>query len=171
MIVANGTQEKRTARMWKPVTCLLLLAAVVLIVAVVSTNVARRSYTVPSSVTVRAMGRNFQWHFTYPGPDSTIDTADDVFAERTLYLPPNVDVELLVNSDDYVYTLSLPDYGVKEIAVPDLTHTLRFHTTTSAEIDVRVDPLCGFRFYHDEIMGRIVIKDRDDFPAKYGSGV
>lgn len=146
-----------------------VLAVLVLAYVVVSRGPTSKSHSLPPLIVVRAVGRDFQWHFRYPGPDATLETADDVVGSRTLYLPPDVDVKLDLTSDDYVYTMSLPKHGLKEIAVPDMTHTLRFHTETGAEIDLLVDPMCGFRFYHDEIMGRILVQERDDFFSRFGS--
>jgi len=126
------------------------------------------SPTCHAPVIVEATGRNFQWWFRYPGADGDLGTPDDIQSNRFLMLPPDVDVTILLASEDYIYTMSLPPYGLREIAVPDLIHKLVFHTKTWEEFDLLVDPLCSFRFYHDEVMGRVSIAPRRDFSTWFG---
>ncbi len=120
-------------------------------------------------VTAEVIGREFQWWFRYPGSDGRLGTRDDIESERFLMLPPGVDVTLLVTSDDYVYTLTLPGYDLKQIAVPGLIHELHFRTHATGTFDLLVDPLCGFRYYHDELMGQVVIEPRSDFAESFGT--
>lgn len=120
-------------------------------------------------VTVEAKGRDFQWSFHYPGADGELGTPDDLQSDRLLMLPPDVDVTLLLTSDDYIYTITLGPYGLREIAVPDLVYQLQFHTARVEEFDLMVDPLCGFRFYHDEVMGHVSIAPRTDYSTWFGT--
>ncbi len=106
---------------------------------------------------VEATGRDFQWHFRRAGTDQEIGTADDIPAGTTLHLPPETDVELLLESEDYVYVFSNAELQLREIAVPEMTHSLRFRTPVGGTFDLLVDPICGFRFFHDPLMGRITI--------------
>ncbi|MAG92757.1 MAG: hypothetical protein CMJ48_03255 [Planctomycetaceae bacterium] len=108
-------------------------------------------------VLVEATGRDFQWHFRLAGTDQEIETADDVPAGTTLHLPPETDVELLLESEDYVYVFSNAELRLREIAVPEMTHSLRFRTPVGGTFDLLVDPICGFRFFHDPLMGRITV--------------
>ena len=75
---------------------------------------------------------------------------------------------MLLNSEDYIYVMSLPGYAEKEIAVPDLTFEIRFATRGKDRIDIIVDPLCGFRLLHDEFMGKVVVDQRRDFAIYFG---
>ena len=106
---------------------------------------------------VEATGRDFQWHFRLAGTDREIGTTDDVATGTTVHLPPETDVELLLESEDYVYVFSNVELRLREIAVPEMTHSLRFRTPAVGTFDLLVDPICGFRFFHDPLMGRIAI--------------
>ena len=119
-------------------------------------------------MTVEAIGRNFSWWFRYPGRDGVRGTADDVELRRKLYLPPDVPVTLVLKSEDYIYVMSLPGRDLREIAVPDLEFELSFRTQPAEEFDLLVDPLCSFRFYHDEVMGHVVVAARDDYTTYFG---
>jgi len=121
-----------------------------------------------SPVTVQATGREFEWWFRYPGPDALLGTADDVESERLLILPLHVDAELLLTSEDYIYSMTLPGYAPKEIAVPEMTHRIAFRTRGEERFELLVDPLCAFRYYHDDVMGYVQIEARDDFERWFG---
>jgi heme/copper-type cytochrome/quinol oxidase subunit 2 len=73
----------------------------------------------------------------------------------------------LITSDDYVYTLSIPQLGLRQIAVPDLNFTLKLHTPAEGAYEVIADPLCSVRLFHDEEMGRIVVQSEAAFDSWY----
>jgi cytochrome c oxidase subunit 2 len=123
-----------------------------------------------SPLIIKVTGRDFQWHFLYPGADSTLGTSDDVNVDKELRLPVGSDVELQLTSDDYIYFLSLPPFRIKEIAVPDLTYRMRFRTTEVDSFDLPSDPMCGLRFFHDELMGHVTIQSPSAFEAWYRNG-
>jgi hypothetical protein len=66
-----------------------------------------------------------------------------------LHLPLETDVVLKLESDDFIYIMSNPELGLKQIAVPELTHTLKFHTARIGPFELLADPLCGWRPLHD----------------------
>ena len=153
---------------YKYVLLLLVLPLAAFLTYLFLTPQLPQSSSSRKSVIVQVTGHDFQWSFRYPGADGKLGTPDDVRLNRLLILPPNVDVTLLLTSEDYIYLFSLPPYGLREIAVPDLTHKLLCHTTTVKEFDLMVDPLCGFRFYHDEVMGHVSIAPLKDFNVWFG---
>ena len=111
-----------------------------------------------STVPIEARGRRFHWSFRYPGLDRQLGTPDDVVVERNLRLPSGHSVELSLESEDYVYSLSCPSLGLKEIAVPDLTHVIRFETDVPGSHALVTDPMCGWRPFHDDLMGQIIVE-------------
>jgi heme/copper-type cytochrome/quinol oxidase subunit 2 len=126
------------------------------------------SATTPDApLTVRATGHEFFWRFRFPGPDAKFDTDDDVRVEKEVHLPLGRDVVFLITSDDYVYTLAIPKLGLRQIAVPELTYTMDFHSASPGSFDVIADPLCRVKFFHDESMGRIVVQSASAFEAWY----
>lgn len=158
------------ARIWRCRPILLLL--VLLLSAFLAYPLLTRERTLSRSwsepVIVEATGSDFQWLFRYPGADGDLGTPDDIRSSQLLMLPPGVEVTLLLKSEDYIYIITLPSYGLREMAAPGLTHKLVFHTTKAEEFDLLVDPLCGFRFYHDELMGHVSIAPRTDYSAWFG---
>jgi heme/copper-type cytochrome/quinol oxidase subunit 2 len=112
-------------------------------------------------------GHEFFWRFRFPGPDAQFDTEDDVHVEKEVHLPLERDVVFLINSDDYVYTMAIPGLDLRHIAVPELTYTIQFHTTSSGSFDVIADPLCGVNLFHDEFMGRVIVQSKSAFDSWY----
>jgi heme/copper-type cytochrome/quinol oxidase subunit 2 len=139
-----------------------------LLAAAVAVSGCGRGAAWSSPVTVQAIGREFEWWFVYPGPDAVLGTEDDVESQRELVLPPHVDAQLRLTSDDYVYSMTLPGYAPKEIAVPEMTHEITFRTRDEESFDLSVDPLCAVRLFHDDVMGRVRIESREDFARLFG---
>jgi len=122
----------------------------------------------PSQLSVEVTGHEFAWNYRLPGQDGELDTADDVRVRDELHLPLDCDVELLVKSDDFVYTLSIPELALRKIAIPELVYVLQFRTNTPGTFEVVADPLCGVRLFHGEDMGRVVIEPATEFQTWYG---
>ena len=112
-------------------------------------------------LTVLVTGNQFNWHITYPGADGILRTADDIQAIRHLHLPLDTRVRLSLTSEDYLYSLALPDWNLKEIAVPDLSFSLEFETDQIGRFELRGDQLCGFS--HPNLMATVTVETSSDF--------
>ena len=86
------------------------------------------------SIIIDVTGDAYNWYFRYPGKDGALGNADDQYSVQNLFLPDNTDVTLRLHSKDYVYSFSLPDWGVSEVAVPGLEFELNF--STGAELSL-----------------------------------
>ncbi len=95
------------------------------------------------------------WRFLSAGRDGIHDTIDDLAWYNRLVLPPRTPVKFVLRSDDYIYSFALAD--LKSIAIPGLDNSLQFETPESGSFALEVDPMCGFRPYHDDVMGTILI--------------
>ncbi len=120
----------------------------------------------PDVLSFQARGSEFQWSFTYAGNDGQLDTPDDVRMGNTLLLPSEKPVELCLVSDDYIYILTAPGTGQREIAVPDMVHSLTFDSGPVGDHDLLSDPMCGYRAFHDEVMGRVSVVAQHEFAAR-----
>ena len=118
-------------------------------------------------IQVEATGHKFFWRFRFPGPDAAFDTGDDVRVEREVHLPLGRDIIFLITSDDFVYTMAIPELDLRQIAVPELTFPLNFHTRSEGCFEAIADPLCRVRFFHDESMGRVVVQSESAFDSWY----
>ena len=88
-------------------------------------------------------GDDFRWHIRYPGSDGELASDDDILARRHLHIPLGTKIRLRLLSRDYVYTLNLPDFTIREIAVPDLEFFLEFQVDKAGTYELRCDQMCG----------------------------
>jgi cytochrome c oxidase subunit 2 len=124
-----------------------------------------------SPVEIEAKGKNFEWSFRYPGRDGKLGTSDDLRSGKKLHLPLGIEVILKLASEDFIYLMSCPELGLQQIAVPELTHTLEFHTGEIGSFGLQVDPLCGWRPLHDDLMGQVVVRPAADFEAWFKKSI
>ena len=112
------------------------------------------------SLRVSVRGSDFNWYFTYHTSED-MQTGRTVSSKRNLHVPVNVPVELSIESDDYLYSLALPRFNVKEIAVPDLTHKLKFTAKDPGVSPLVGDQFCGYT--HPNLIGRVIAVEENEF--------
>jgi len=108
---------------------------------------------------IEVTGDEFNWFFRYPGADGLLNTEDDSLSVQNLFLPDHSKVKLKLNSLDYVYTFTLPELGMKEIAVPGLSFELQFETSNEQTLQLMGDQLCGFA--HETLIGKVYVRNQD----------
>lgn len=97
------------------------------------------------SIVIEVTGDEFKWYFRYPGADGVLGTCDDQHSVQNMFLPDNANVNLKLKSNDYVYTFTLPELGLKEIAVPGLSFELHFTTQNEQTLQLRGRPALWLR--------------------------
>ena len=112
------------------------------------------------SIVIEVTGDEFNWYFRYPGADGVLGSSDDQHSVQNLFLPDNSKVNLKLKSNDYVYSFALPEFGLKEIAVPGLNFELQFTTQDEQTMQLRGDQFCGFA--HETLIGKVYIRNQDD---------
>jgi len=115
----------------------------------------------PRRFVIEVTGKDFLWHFRYREPDGVPTGAE--MNSNELRLPVGTTVELHLTSDDYIYVFSVPELGIEQIAVPGLKTESTCVPQKPVTIDLLADPLCSFRFYHNELMGRIIVRQQVRF--------
>jgi len=90
---------------------------------------------------VEVMGKQFEWHFRYAGPDGKFGTADDVVpAANNLHVPVDTKVTVLLRTQDVLHSFFLPNLRLKQDSVPGLTIGVWFEakrTTDQGRADYR----------------------------------
>ena len=115
----------------------------------------------PKTLLIKVTGHDFQWHSRYPGPDGRFNTDDDVLAAAELHCPLDRQLEIELNSKDYVYRFALPEFDMEEIAVPDMTFTVRFIPDAAGTFEITGDLICGYE--HDSLLGQLIIEPTGQF--------
>ena len=115
------------------------------------------------TLTIEVVGRGFEWYVRHPGPDLTLGTADDVLAMRDVHLPAGTRARLRLKSDDYLYSLSVPHAGQREIAVPELEFALELDAQEPGTFELKGQQMCGYA--HPRLIGKLVVQP----PAEYSN--
>jgi heme/copper-type cytochrome/quinol oxidase subunit 2 len=118
-------------------------------------------------IRIKATGHKFFWRFCFCGNDQTFGTPDDLVVNKVRHLPLDSDVQLIVESDDFVYSFHVPKLKLRHIAVPELSYNIDFHTEAPGNYAAIMDPACGAGLFQDQDMGHVVIEPRKDFEAWY----
>ena len=116
-------------------------------------------------VIVRITAKQFNWNFTYPGPDGKFGTADDVTSENDLHVPVGKVVRFELRSEDVIHSFFVPDMRLKQDVVPGRTIPGWFEATRAGTYEIACSELCGFGHY--SMHGNVIVQT----PAKYASWV
>jgi cytochrome c oxidase subunit 2 len=158
---------------------------------------ARVDHIPPESeaLVVRVTGEQFAWNVHYAGPDgkfgrtdiSLIDLQsnplgldrsdpagkDDITTLNQLYLPVNRPIIVRLRSKDVIHSFGVPEFRVKQDAVPGLTIPIWFvPNVTTAEMRARTGnpefqyeiacaQLCGLG--HAKMRGFVTVQTADEF--------
>ena len=115
----------------------------------------------PTSLTIRVRGEDYHWRIQYPGPDGRLDTSDDVQGEPDLYIAVSTDIAVELESADYIYGFRIPDFGVNEMAIPDLFYYPAWRAESVGSYPLRGDQMCGFQ--HASLLGRVVVHSKPGY--------
>ena len=113
------------------------------------------------SVTIEMTGEDFHWSSRYAGADGKMQTPDDFRAAQMLVVPKDAHIEIQLKSNDFIYSLEVPHKGLAEIAVPELTFSLRFKADRIGTFSLPGEQLCGYA--HPDLMATLLVVSQSDF--------
>jgi len=96
---------------------------------------------------VEVSAQQFEWHFTYPGPDGKFDSGDEIETINQFHIPVNVPILMKLTSKDVIHSLFLPEMRFKQDAVPGLVIPAWFKALKTGVYDVACAELCGLGHY------------------------
>lgn len=137
----------------------------------------------PNALKVEVLGQQFAWTFRYAGPDGRFGRTAPRFVSRQnprgmdpsdaagrddiivseLRLPVNQPVVLLIRSSDVLHSFFLPNFRVKQDAVPGMTTQFWFTPTRRGNYELACAELCGVGHYI--MRGRVVVESKAAFNA------
>lgn len=107
-----------------------------------------------AAVNVDVNGLQFAWIFTYP--DSGIVTGE-------LHVPVNEDVQLNITAADVIHAFWIPEFRLKQDAIPGQPTQMRFKPTLEGTYPIVCAELCGA--YHGAMRSQIVVESAEDYQA------
>lgn len=118
------------------------------------------------AVDVRLVAENTSWHASYLLPGAS-GSAAEVPTGREVHVPLGATVRLALTSRDYISDFTLPDFGLRDFAAPDLPADLHFRADRLGRYRVRGDELCGLP-HTDKTRGWLIVEDAAAFRAWVG---
>ncbi|MFM6277485.1 MAG: cytochrome c oxidase subunit II, partial [Dolichospermum sp.] len=108
----------------------------------------------PADLVVDVKGMQFAWLFNYP--------VSGVSAGE-LHVPVGTDVQLNLSADDVIHSFWVPQFRLKQDAIPGVPTQLRFTATKTGTYPVVCTELCGG--YHGSMRTQVIVHEREDFDA------
>jgi cytochrome c oxidase subunit 2 len=99
------------------------------------------------AVRVEVNAHQWAWDFRYPGLDGKFNTRDDVVVLNRLRVPVNRPVILQLAAVDVIHSFSLPNFRVKQDAVPGMVNRLWFQAKETGEYAIACQQHCGINHY------------------------
>ncbi len=115
----------------------------------------------PSTHVVQITAKQFNWEILYPGPDGEFETPDDKMIENDLHVPVNQVVRVRLASKDVIHSFFVPQFRLKQDAVPGRTIEVWFEATTPGVYELPCAELCGFG--HSGMLGHVTVQTADDY--------
>jgi cytochrome c oxidase subunit 2 len=106
----------------------------------------------PDAMDVYVLGKQWMWQFSYPDGPSAVDT---------LRVPAGRPVRLLLTSRDVIHSFFVPEFRIKQDAIPNRYTQTWFQATRTGEFQVLCAEFCGTD--HSMMRGRVIVMD----PAEY----
>ncbi len=188
-------QEGRVAAYWHDsprleFTWTAVTAGVMTVLVLGALRLWAQIYSPPpaDALRVEVTGQQFAWNVRYPGKDGvfgrtdprliTVDnplgiddrdphSADDIFLVNQLYLPVGQPVHLWIRSKDVIHSFFLPNFRVKQDAVPGMTIDIWFTPTKTGTYELACAEHCGLGHYR--MRGFVFVQTPEEFAETLAS--
>jgi cytochrome c oxidase subunit 2 len=110
---------------------------------------------------IEITGEQFAWNIRYPGPDGKFGTADDVLTLNQLHFPVGKPVVATLRSKDVIHSFFLPEFRVKQDAVPGMSTRIWFDATRVGHWEIACAELCGLGHYR--MKGFVTVETPEEF--------
>ena len=116
-----------------------------------------------TTVQVEVLAEQFAWNIRYPGPDGLFDTEDDIHTINQIHFPIGTPVLVNVRSKDVIHSFYVPEFRVKQDAVPGMQAQVWVEATRPGEFEIRCAELCGLGHYR--MKGFVTTQQLVDFES------
>ncbi len=117
----------------------------------------------PPDLEIEVMGEQFAWNIRYAGADGLLNTPDDITTINQLHLPVNQTVLIHIKSKDVIHSFFVPQFRMKQDAVPGITTHLWVSATKTGDFEIACAELCGLGHYR--MRGFLKIEPAAEFHA------
>jgi cytochrome c oxidase subunit 2 len=117
----------------------------------------------PATVRIEVNARQWVWEARYAGIDGRFNTPDDIVVTNHLRVPLGATVLFQLASTDVIHGFSLPNFRVKQDAVPGMITWMRLTTRTPGDYAIACQQHCGVGHY--KMKGVLSVLPRADYDA------
>jgi cytochrome c oxidase subunit 2 len=143
---------------WTIVPALILVA----LTAMSQPLWARIKYTTPQTdLTIQVNAKQFNWEIIYAGPDGKFGTEDDKTFDNEMHVPVNKPVVVLLTSKDVIHSFFVPQFRMKQDAVPGREIRQWFEATKPGKYELPCAELCGFG--HSGMKGWVYVHTPEEY--------
>ena len=114
-----------------------------------------------ADVEIEVTGEQFAWNVRYAGADGRLNSADDITTINQLHLPVHQTVLIHIKSKDVIHSFFVPQFRMKQDAVPGLTSRMWVSATKTGNFEIACAELCGLGHYR--MRGFLVIDTPEAF--------
>lgn len=115
------------------------------------------------AVEVQVRAQQFEWIATYPGEDGEFETGDEFEVRNRLNIPVDQPVIVHLSAGDVIHSFFLPEFRVKQDAVPGRVIPVWFEATRTGEFPLGCAELCGLGHYR--MRGTMTVQTAAEFEA------
>ncbi len=109
-------------------------------------------------------GRQWNWIFSYPGPDGKLNTADDVVIDEQnseLHIPVNKNIVFELRSRDVLHSLFIINTRLKQDVIPGRMNTRWVNITKEGKYDITCAEICGV--LHSKMRNFLVVESQQKY--------
>ena len=110
---------------------------------------------------IHVTGEQFAWNILYPGPDGKFGTPDDIATLNQLHFPVGKAVVATLSSKDVIHSFFLPEFRVKQDAVPGMKTRIWFEANKVGHWEIACAELCGLG--HFRMKGFVTVDTPEDY--------
>jgi len=117
----------------------------------------------PGAIRIEVNAHQWAWTARYPSADGKFGTPDDVVTLDDIRVPVGVPVVVQLASTDVIHSLYLPNFRVKQDAVPGMINRLTFQAVKPGEYEIGCAQHCGPNHY--KMRGVLTVLPPDEYRA------
>jgi cytochrome c oxidase subunit 2 len=110
---------------------------------------------------IEVYAQQWAWNARYAGPDGKFNTPDDVVTIDDVHVPVGRPVVIELRAKDVVHSLYLPNFRVKQDALPGFTTRLWFQAKAEGVFEIGCAQHCGASHY--KMRGLLTVEKAEDF--------
>jgi cytochrome c oxidase subunit 2 len=122
--------------------------------------------TKADTVRIEINAHQWAWDARYAGPDGKFNTQDDIVSLNDLHVPVGRPITFQLASTDVIHSFYLPNFRVKQDAVPGMINRLWFRPKETGTFEIGCAQHCGVNHYK---MRAVLTVDTPEDYARWAS--